>query len=76
MTDHDTLELYPNENLRGWRTQEDITNAIDDASDQDRSTVLTEDGKPVAAIVPIEVLEYYEALPHIRRVWENTTARS
>lgn len=72
-TSHETLELYANENLRGWRTQEDIANAIDNASDQDTPTVLTEDGRPVAAIVPIEVLEYYDQkISNVLGAWKTT----
>lgn len=39
---------------------EEIWDVFDNASDQDKTTILTRDGKPVAAVVPVEVLEFYE----------------
>jgi hypothetical protein len=48
--------------LSAQECQDKIYDAIDRASDQDRSTWLTDEhGKPVAAVVPVEVLEQYEA---------------
>lgn len=49
----------------GYPSSEDfasaVKDAIDNASDQDKVTLLTGDGdKPVAAIVPVEVAQFYE----------------
>jgi methyl coenzyme M reductase beta subunit len=57
------IDLPAGDYAEEWR--ERLQDAIGNASDQDRSTRLLEDGKPVAAIVPIEVLEFYErAMQH------------
>lgn len=40
---------------------DDIQDAVDLASDQDQVTWLTDGGKRVAAIVPVEAAELYEA---------------
>lgn len=40
---------------------DDLGDAIDNASDQDRATWLVSEGKRIAAIVPVEVLEFYQA---------------
>lgn len=37
-----------------------VIGAVDNASDQDKITWLTTDGKRIAAVVPVEVAEYYE----------------
>lgn len=41
---------------------EKLHDTIDSASDQDRITWLTEAGKRIAAVVPVEVAEYYEQM--------------
>jgi hypothetical protein len=38
-----------------------VADAIDAASDQDQPTWLTENGKRIAAIVPVDVLEQHDA---------------
>jgi hypothetical protein len=46
-----------------WPVSEQVADAIDAAADQDQITWITEDGKKVAAIVPVEVAEYAERFP-------------
>jgi hypothetical protein len=43
-------------------TEDGLQDAIDLASDQDEGTWLTQDGKRIAAIVPVDMAEY--ALRH------------
>ena len=54
-------------------TDEDILDAIDAASDQDTITWLTNAGKRIAAIVPVDVAEHYlgcmgEVAEHVNQV--------
>jgi prevent-host-death family protein len=53
---HDTFEMKVSRD----DVRVSLADVIDNAADQDRATVLTENGKPVAAVVPIDVLEFYE----------------
>jgi hypothetical protein len=50
----------------GPRVFEDLRDAVEAASSQDRISWLTEHGQRIAAIVPVDVAEYYEEM--IRKV--------
>jgi hypothetical protein len=61
MTNHPELDLdYLDRSDPEW-SGEQFMNAADLASDQDQPTWLTRDGKRVAAIVPVDVLEHGES---------------
>lgn len=57
----DTPKLATDEN--GRPDPGEFADALDAASDQDRSTWITDpDGKRIAALVPVDVLEHYQGL--------------
>lgn len=54
--------------LNGYSTEDlhyEIVSAIDLASDQNQATWLTEDGKRIAAIVPVDMAEYADVTRHL-----------
>ena len=46
-----------------WPVDDQMADAIDAAADQDKITWITEDGKRICAIVPVDVGEYAERFP-------------